>query len=148
MHLLDISLLSSNVILTPHSGEFSVLTGISLPSSNQTFTTRVELVNSISKKFSGIWLVKGNWDIVSEDNKTKINKTGTPKMTRGGTGDVLAGLTTSFLPRVKDPFYAATISSFINGKAGELVASNFSSLNLISKIPEAIQQSLDFISQD
>ncbi|MHA2113422.1 MAG: NAD(P)H-hydrate dehydratase [Candidatus Hodarchaeales archaeon] len=148
LHLLDITLLSSNVILTPHSGEFSVLTGVSLPSSNQTFTTRVELVKSISKKFSGIWLVKGNWDIVSEDNKTKINKTGTPKMTRGGTGDVLAGLATSFLPRVKDPFYAATISSFINGKAGELVASNFSSLNLISKIPEAIQQSLDFISQD
>ena len=93
-------------------------------------------------------VIKGEHVKITKDNKTKINKTGTPKMTRGGTGDVLAGLTTSFLPRVKNPFYAATISSFLNGKAGELVASNFSSLNLISKIPEAIQQSLDFISQD
>lgn len=148
LHLINTSLLSSNVILTPHAGEFSVLTGISLPSSNQTFTKRVELVKSITKKISGIWLVKGNWDIVSEGAKTKINKTGTPKMTRGGTGDVLAGLTTSFIPRVKNPYYAATISSFINGKAGELANGNFSSLNLISKIPEAIQNSLQFINQD
>ncbi|MHA1206774.1 MAG: NAD(P)H-hydrate epimerase, partial [Candidatus Hodarchaeales archaeon] len=129
-------------------GEFSVLTGVSLPSSNQSFTARVDFVKSVTKKISGIWLVKGNWDIVSEGTKTKINKTGTPKMTRGGTGDILAGLTTSFLPRVKDPFYAATISSFINGRAGELTHRNFSSLNLISKIPEAIQKSLDFINYD
>ena len=148
LHLIDTSLLSSNVILTPHSGEFSVLTGVSLPSSNQTFTTRVELVQSVTKKLSGIWLVKGNRDIISEGPIIKINKTGTPKMTRGGTGDVLAGLTVSFLPRVKQPFYAATIGSFINGRAGELVSSNFSSLNLISKIQAAIQESLDFISLD
>jgi hydroxyethylthiazole kinase-like uncharacterized protein yjeF len=148
LHLINPSSLSSNVILTPHSGEFSVLTNVSLPSSSQTFTKRVELVKSVTKHFSGIWLVKGNWDIVSEGNKTKINKTGTPKMTRGGTGDVLAGLTTSFLPRVKKPFYAATISSFINGKAGELASGNFSSQNLIAKIPEAIQRSIDFINQD
>ncbi|MHA1236221.1 MAG: NAD(P)H-hydrate dehydratase [Candidatus Hodarchaeales archaeon] len=148
LHLINPSLLSSNVILTPHAGEFSVLTGVSLPSSNQSFTARVDFVKSVTKKISGIWLVKGNWDIVSEGTKTKINKTGTPKMTRGGTGDILAGLTTSFLPRVKDPFYAATISSFINGRAGELTHRNFSSLNLISKIPEAIQKSLDFINYD
>jgi len=148
LHLINPSLLSSNVILTPHTGEFSVLTGISLPSSNQTFATRVELVKSVTKKISGIWLVKGKLDIISKGAKTKINKTGTPKMTRGGTGDILAGLTTSFLPRVRDPFYAATISSFINGRAGELAFENFSSLNLISKIPEAIQKSLDFINQD
>ena len=148
MHLINTKLLSPNVILTPHSGEFSVLTGISLPSSNETFTNRVGLVKSLTKKLPGVWLVKGNWDIVAENGKIKINKTGTPKMTRGGTGDILAGLTTSFLPRVEHPFYAATISSFINGRAGELVSGNFSSLNLISKIPEAIQESLDFISQD
>jgi len=148
LHLINPSLLSSNVILTPHAGEFSILTGVSLPSSNKSFTTRVELVKSATKEFSGIWLVKGNWDIISEANKTKINRTGTPKMTRGGTGDILAGLTASFLPRVKNPFYAATISSYINGKAGELANRNFSSLNLIAKIPIAIQESFDFINQD
>ena len=118
------------------------------PASNETFDSRVELVKTLTEKLSGVWLVKGSWDIISEGGKTKINKTGTPKMTRGGTGDILAGLTASFLPRVKHPYYAATISSFINGRAGELVSENFSSVNLISKIPEAISESLDFINQD
>ena len=69
-------------------------------------------------------------------------------MTRGGTGDVLAGLAASLLSRTKTPFYAATSASYLNGKAGELTRSNLTSLNLISRIPQAFQDSFDFISQD
>ena len=102
----------------------------------------------MTSKFDGIWLVKGPWDIISYQGKYKINETGCPEMTRGGTGDVLAGLAASLLSRTKTPFYAATSASYLNGKAGELTRSNFTTLNLISRIPLAIKNSYDFISQD
>ena len=148
LHLIDPALLYSKVILTPHAGEFSALTDIALPAGYESFRTRVQSVQRSTSKFDAVWLVKGPWDIISNQGKIKINKTGIPEMTRGGTGDVLAGLAASLLSRTTTPFYAATSAAFINGKAGELSRDNFSILNLISKIREAMQQSIDFIKQD
>ena len=148
LHLINPSLLYSKVIVTPHAGEFSVLTDVSLAASFDSFVTRMEQVQKITSKFNGIWLVKGPWDIISIKGKIKYNKTGIPEMTRGGTGDVLSGLAASFLSRTKIPFYAATSAAYINGKAGELTQKNFSSRNLIKKIPEAIEEALSFIDSD
>ena len=69
-------------------------------------------------------------------------------MTRGGTGDVLSGLAASFLARTKTPFYAATSAAYINGRAGELSQNNFSTRNLITRIPQAINEARDFIARD
>ena len=148
LHLINPSLLYSKVILTPHSGEFFILTNVSLQTGFNSFVTRMEQVQEITSKFNGTWLVKGPWDIISSKGKIKYNRTGIPEMTRGGTGDVLSGLAASFLARTKTPFYAATSAAYINGKAGELSQANFSTQNLIAKIPEAIKNALNFIAQD
>jgi NAD(P)H-hydrate epimerase len=148
LHLINPTLLYSEVILTPHAGEFSALTNINLESSFDSFVTRMEQVRKSTSKHDGIWIVKGPWDIISGKGKLKYNQTGIPEMTRGGTGDVLSGLAASFLGRTKTPFYAATSAAYINGKAGELTRYNFSTINLIEKIPEAINEAFSFITQD
>jgi NAD(P)H-hydrate epimerase len=140
--------LYSGVILTPHAGEFAVLSGETLPSGFSSFSERIKKVMSITQDSKAVWLVKGPWDIISDSKKYKINKTGIPEMTRGGTGDILAGLAASYVNKTSESFYAASIAAFINGKAGELAFREFSTMNLIAKIPEAIQSSWDFIKED
>jgi NAD(P)H-hydrate epimerase len=148
LHLINQTLLYSKTILTPHAGEFAVLTGNTLPIGYSSFPERLNSVLNITKDSPAIWLVKGPWDIISSSGKYKINKSGVPEMSRGGTGDILAGLTASYVNKTEDIFYAATISAFINGKAGELSRNDFSALNLLERIPEAVQNSMDFILDD
>jgi len=40
-------------------------------------------------------------------------------MTKGGTGDILAGLATGFLAKSKELFKSATAASYINGLLGD-----------------------------
>ncbi|MHA1940530.1 MAG: NAD(P)H-hydrate dehydratase [Candidatus Hodarchaeales archaeon] len=148
LHLIDPNLLYSNVILTPHAGEFLALTDITLPTGFQTFPARITAVQKVTSQSPATWLVKGPWDIISNKEKTKINKTGTPEMTQGGTGDVLAGLVAGFFSQSHNPFYSATVGAFINGKAGQLTKNDFSVINLLEKIPTAINDSKQFIGSD
>ncbi|MFX1536388.1 MAG: NAD(P)H-hydrate dehydratase [Promethearchaeota archaeon] len=149
LKLLDMTKVSPKTILTPHAGEFATLTDISIPASTQEFPKRCELVQEVSVQFPNIWVIKGHWDIITDNtNKLKINKTGTPRMTRGGTGDVLAGLIAGFLTQTEIPFYAACIGTYINGRAGELTKTDFNLSNLLRHVPAAIQEGFDFIQKD
>ena len=42
-------------------------------------------------------------------------------MTKGGTGDVLAGFTAGFLALTKDPFKAACMAAYLSGKIGDFL---------------------------
>jgi NAD(P)H-hydrate epimerase len=149
LKLLNISEVTPKTILTPHAGEFAILTDISIPASSYEFHKRCELVQEVSAQFSNVWVIKGHWDIVTDQTeRLKINKTGTPQMTRGGTGDVLAGLIAGFLTQTEVPFYAACIGAYINGRAGELVKNDFNLSNLLRHVPAAIQEGFDFIRKD
>ncbi|MHA1972198.1 MAG: NAD(P)H-hydrate dehydratase [Candidatus Hodarchaeales archaeon] len=148
LKLLDVSKLSKNSVLTPHAGEFALLTELEIPNGLSSFITRKKLVQKMVKNFNGIWVVKGHWDIVTDGNILKINKTGTHKMTRGGTGDVLAGLIAGLIPQAKSLFHAACIGTYINGRAGELAQEEFSLSKLLQFIPKAINESYTFIRSD
>ncbi len=149
LKLLDINSVSSKTILTPHAGEFLALTDVTIPATVPEFQRRLEIVEEVSQKFPNVWVVKGHWDIVSDNSHTtKVNKTGTSQMTRGGTGDILAGLIAGFAAQTESLFHAACIGTYINGRAGELADKNFNLANLLSQIPIAIQESNDFIQND
>ena len=149
LKLLNMADVSSKTILTPHAGEFAALTDITIPASAQMFHRRVQLVQEVSVKFPNVWVVKGHWDIVSDNSHLiKINKTGTSRMTRGGTGDILAGLIAGFVIQTETPFRAACIGTYINGRAGELAEKNFNLSNLLRQIPVALQEGYDFIQDD
>jgi len=148
LKLLNVKKLTPNSILTPHSGEFLSLTGQKLPHSQEEFKERKEIFYRIIRQYSGIWVLKGHWDIVSDTDSIKINKTGIVKMTRGGTGDVLAGIISGLIVQSISPFYAACMATYINGKASELIEKDFSLPNLLNYIPKVIAHSLNFIATD
>ena len=77
------------LVLTPHAGEYAILTGEALPENQE---ERVLAIQKTAKKLNAIVLVKGKVDIICDAERAKLNFTGNPGMTVGGTGDVLSGI--------------------------------------------------------
>jgi len=129
------------VILTPHEGEFKVISGIDLPPYSE-IELRGKEIFKIAKKLDVTLLVKGPYDYISDGNKLKINKTGCPEMSIGGTGDVLAGLCASFLTTGSNVFQAACSAAFLNGYVGEYckksLGPRFTAIDMINNITTGI----------
>lgn len=109
---------SSPLILTPHAGEYKLLTGHAPP---KDLSERVEDVRKTAKKLGAVVLLKGHTDVISDGSNAKLNFTGNPGMTVGGTGDVLSGIVGAFAACGASPFEAAAAGAFINGAAGDFV---------------------------
>ncbi len=110
--------LATPLVLTPHTKEFSILTGKKLPSNLE---ERKRTVRKAAAKLNAVILLKGATDIISDGKRVKLNFTGNPGMTVGGTGDVLSGVVGALLAQRADPFEAAAASAFITGAAGDFV---------------------------
>ncbi|MGB9740641.1 MAG: NAD(P)H-hydrate dehydratase [Candidatus Bathyarchaeia archaeon] len=123
-------------VLTPHAGEYAVLTGKKLPE------IQVEKISEVQKtaaELGSVILLKGPVDIIASEKRFKLNFTGNPGMTVGGTGDVLSGIAGAFLAQGVEPFEAAVAGAFVNGAAGDLVFEekgfHMVATDLIEKIP-------------
>ncbi len=110
-------LAKKRAVATPHSREFALLTGKTLPDAIE---ERARMVQDAAKALGITVLLKGHVDIVSDGARTKFNYTGNPGMTVGGTGDVLCGAVGGLLSKGAAPFDAARIAAFSNGYAGDL----------------------------
>jgi NAD(P)H-hydrate epimerase len=106
------------LVLTPHAGEYVILSGEKLP---EDLKEKVSEVQKTAVELGATVLLKGPVDIISDEKHLKLNFTGNPGMTVGGTGDVLSGIAGAFLAQGIDPFEAAVAGAFVNGAAGDFV---------------------------
>jgi len=118
IHSLKKEMNLNNFVITPHEKEFFILTGRKV---NKNLKERIKIVEKEAKKLNTTILLKGKVDIISNGKKTAINKTGTPYLTKGGTGDVLAGILGSLISQGNNLFDSACAAAYINGKAGEKI---------------------------
>jgi NAD(P)H-hydrate epimerase len=129
------------VVFTPHAGEFKALTGMEPP---RGLEERAAAVREWAARLNSVILLKGRYDVASDGRRVKINTTGTPAMTVGGTGDVLTGLVAAFLTKTKDPLEAAAVAAFVNGLAGEDAAAelghHITASDLIPRIPKVLKR--------
>lgn len=105
-------------VLTPHAGEYVILTGKKLLGE---LKEKVAEVQKTATELGAVILLKGPVDIISDERRFKLNFTGNAGMTVGGTGDVLSGIVGAFLAQQADPFEAAVAGAFVNGAAGDFV---------------------------
>jgi NAD(P)H-hydrate epimerase len=135
------------VVLTPHEGELKIMLNEELPHYNN-FADRSKVVSDLAKKLNLTLLIKGPFDYISNGKQTKINKTGCPEMSIGGTGDVLAGLCASFIAIKNEPFRSACSAVFLNGIIGEYcnlhIGDRFTALDMVKNINNAINYVLHF----
>lgn len=138
LKIIDKKLLNKNCIITPHKNEFKKLFGLA---------GNKKTVKQMAKKYKCVTLLKGKEDYVSDGNELKINTTGNAGMTKGGTGDVLAGLIAGLACK-NDIFLAARAGVFINGLAGDQlkkrVSFYYNASDLINQIPKTIKWCKNF----
>lgn len=136
----DKNILKKNFVLTPHAKEFYVLTGINLNNLSQDSIAKT--VKKAAKELNTVILLKGHTDIISDGKKVILNKTGNPYLTKGGTGDTLAGILGSLLAQGIDLLTAASAAAYINGRAGDIAAKEkkqaVTSTDLINSIYKAL----------
>ena len=126
--------LKEDCIITPHLGEFSILGGKERSE---------EEVRRIAREMDCTVILKGSIDLISDGARLKKNLSGHPTMTRGGTGDALAGLCAGLLSRSGDAFECACMSAYINGECGELafreMSYGYTTTEMVDRIPEVLR---------
>ncbi len=129
-----------NFLITPHTYEFFVLTKkevYKLPEEE-----KIKIVQEEAARLKTTILLKGPVDIISDGKEVALDRGGSSYMTKGGTGDTLAGICGALLTRKIDTFTAAQAAAYINGRAGEIVAQReregLLATDLIEAIPEVL----------
>ena len=140
LRVIDKADLDDRVLLTPHAQEFETLFG---------FAPTPEGAQALAKELGCVFLLKGRTDYIVSASDIKENITGNAGLTKGGTGDVLAGLAAAFAC-TNDLFLSAGVAAFINGLAGDRlyqrVAEFYNASDLAREIPAALKWSLKFKS--
>ncbi|MFB6246284.1 MAG: NAD(P)H-hydrate dehydratase [Candidatus Pacearchaeota archaeon] len=126
-----------STILTPHKREFENLTNEKL---SEDLNKKAKQVKEQAEKLKSTILLKGKTDIISDGRETRINKTGNAYMTKGGTGDVLAGLTAGILSQGNNHIESGSAAAYINGKAGDNLAKTKKQTLLASDLIEEIEK--------
>lgn len=132
---MDVNSIPEKAILTPHHKEWEGL------------LTRTDLVGErqspsfFAKKYKCVIVLKGSQDVVCDENKCVDITGGNEGMTKGGTGDVLAGLIGALYCK-NDAWLAATEGSYINKKAGDnlyqRVGPFFNASDLVTEVPKVL----------
>jgi len=134
LQMLDVDLISPNMILTPHHQEFERLFG-------------QEKIETVAKQTGATIVLKGPIDLVCNSEQCWQNQTGNEGMTKGGTGDTLAGLIAALYCK-NEAWLAARTGVYFNGLAGdelyEQVGPYFNASDLANQLPRTMKQVLDF----
>lgn len=128
---------TATLVCTPHQGELEDMSG---PRESD-WRDRAEAVEAFAADLEHTLLVKGAYDVISDGSETRVNRTGNPGMTVGGTGDVLAGAVAALLA-VLDPLPAASLAAYATGLAGdaahETKGHGLVATDLLSELPTGL----------
>ncbi|MGE4283103.1 MAG: NAD(P)H-hydrate dehydratase [Clostridia bacterium] len=131
------------IILTPHPGEMSRMTGIGIQDIQ---TRRIEIARSFAESWNVTVVLKGARTVIAHpDGEVFINRTGNSGMATGGTGDVLAGVIASLMGQGLSVRHAAEIGVYIHGVAGDIqceIRGEYGMIasDLVDSLPAAICQ--------
>lgn len=121
-------------VLTPHDGEFGLLTG------RRPGRDRIAAAHHLARMAGAVVLLKGPTTVVAEPNgRTLLVTNGSERLATAGTGDVLSGLIGSFLARGARAFEAAAAAAWVHADAATRCGAGLVAGDLIPLIPDAIE---------
>ena len=131
-----------DVVITPHLGEMSRLTGIAIDDIQK---NRVAIAADFAQKYDVCLVLKGSQTVVAKSGiNPYINQTGNPGMATAGTGDVLSGVIGSLLGQGIGTFEAARVGVYLHGLAGDIAEEklgeySMTASDVINNLPDAIK---------
>lgn len=134
----------SPVILTPHIGEFSRMTGYD---TEYILKNGADIALKFAKEHGVILVLKSHKTIVTDGTDVYQNVLGNPGMAVGGTGDVLSGCIAAFAAQGNPPLTSALAGVYIHSLAGDMAAMETGEISLIPSdivnyISHAIRETL------
>ena len=135
--------LKTPAIVTPHQKEFEKLFGISIL--DRSLIEKEKIVKETAKKYKIIILLKAIIDIISDGNEVYLVEGGNSGLTKGGTGDILAGLTAA-LSSTNPTLISSVSSSILLKKTGDKLFQSkgywYNIGNIIETIPEVLKENI------
>ena len=108
--------LPAPAILTPHPGEMSVLTGLTIDAIQK---DRLNVAIKYAAEWGHVVVLKGAFTVVAApDGKTTTISVASSALAHAGSGDVLAGLITGLRAQGMEPYDAARLGAWIHAQAG------------------------------
>jgi hydroxyethylthiazole kinase-like uncharacterized protein yjeF len=122
--------LHSDIVLTPHQGEFARL----FPDLAHA-PSKIEAARAAAARAGAIIVLKGPDSVIAApDGRAIVNTTGSPFLASAGSGDVLAGLIAGLAGQGMAPFEAAAAAVWLHGKLGEALGPGL----IAEDLPEAL----------
>ena len=129
-----------SVILTPHPLELSRLTASPVV---EIESSRLKTAITAASRLGAVLLLKGAGTVITDGKRAYINTTGSTALSKGGSGDALAGVIASLAAAIPDPLQAAALGAYIHGAAGDTLAESLSEFGVIpSDLPVEIAKAI------
>jgi NAD(P)H-hydrate epimerase len=139
------------LVLTPHPGEMSRLTGLSIKAIQ---ADRLNVARSFAREHHLVLVLKGNNTIVAlPDGQAWVNPTGNPGMATGGTGDILTGMTAGVIGQMPDDVGQGAVAAvYLHGLAGDVAAEtigehSLTATDLLTTLPEAFRRATKWVDE-
>lgn len=121
LHYIELKQINVGTILTPHPGEMRPIFE--------------------PNRHPGVILQKGTKAVICQGKKCRYNTSGIARMTKGGLGDVLAGLTAA-LACTNPPFLAACAASLLLSRTAVQLQRRYGTFITTRRIPEQLPLTL------
>ncbi len=134
---------SERTVITPHPGEMSRLTGLSVQDIRP---DRAAVAEAFSRKRGVVCLLKGHDTVITDGNITYINKSGNAGMATAGMGDILSGIIGAVLARESISslavssripknaiLYRTAVSAYLHGMSGDLASKWHGEYSLLAR---------------
>jgi NAD(P)H-hydrate epimerase len=109
-------LLPAPAILTPHPGEMSLLTGLTVEKIQE---DRLAIAGKYAAEWGHVVVLKGAFTVIAApDGRTTTIPVATPALAHAGTGDVLAGLITGLRAQGLEAYDAGRLGAWVHAQAG------------------------------
>lgn len=107
------------LVITPHAGELSRLTGID---KSTIVTDRIDAARYVAGELGLVLLLKGAPTVVADaSGAVYVNPTGNEGLATAGSGDVLTGVIAGFLAQGLEALRAACCAAYVHGLAADML---------------------------
>lgn len=122
----------AKIILTPHPAEFSRLLGVSI---SEFLENRFDLTKQFCSEYGVTVLSKSVQSIALSHkcNEVYLSANGNSALSKGGSGDLLAGIIASLIAQGTEPVSACAAGQFILGYSAEVLSENRSKRSVLAR---------------